>query len=422
MRPLPTELEHVLARESPRVRAGLIGRFRDFDLADDALQDAMLRALARWPADGVPASPAAWLYTVASRIALDALKRRAVRRRLEPDLAALVESSSQQPDDIGSASFDDALLKLMFTCCHPSLALDAQIALTLRVVMDFPIDEIARAFLVEPEAMEQRLTRAKRKIREAGIPWAVPEERELAPRLDGVLTVLYLVFNEGHSPTAGADVLRRPLCREAIRTARALVATLRGRAEALALLALLLLLDSHADARVDADGELVLLERQDRSKWNGHAIEEGRMLLEKSLALRQRPGPFQIQASIAALHAEARDFASTDWPQIAALYDHLTKLTDSDVVRVNRAVAIGMAQGPDAGLAALDAIGQKHALERYAPYRAARAGLLDRANRSEALEAYREALDGVRNMRVRRYFERRIETLSRCRPPSNDRS
>jgi RNA polymerase sigma-70 factor (ECF subfamily) len=374
-----------------------------------------LRAWERWPTEGIPERPDAWLYTVARRIVLDQFKHRVVRRRVAPALKAMVDSDALEPDEmVSSATFDDELLKLMFTCCHPALALDVQVALTLRTLLDLSVEDIARAFLVAPDTMEQRLTRAKRKVREAGIPWAVPEDHELAPRLQGVLAVLYLVFNQGHSPTAGDAVVNRPLCREAIRTTRSLVRMLRGHAEALALLALLLLLDSHADARTDASGALVLLEDQDRSQWDKRAIDEGRALLEKALALQQAPGPFQIQAAIAALHAEAPSLDVTDWPQIVALYDHLVKLTDSDVVRVNRAVAIGLSQSADAGLSALDAIAAGEELERYQPYHAARAGLLYRAGRrDQALIAYRAAFDGARNGAVRSFLAGRIQELAR---------
>lgn len=408
-------LERVLAREAPRVRAGLIGRFRDFDLADDVLQEALLKAWQRWPQDGVPDRPAAWLYTVACRIALDTFKHHAVRRRVEPELVtALAERDAAEVEDTHLvARFDDELLRLMFTCCHPALALDAQVALTLRTLMDLSVEEIARAFLVEPGAMEQRLTRAKRKIRHAGIPWEVPNDHEIGPRLQGVLTVLYLVFNEGYAPTAGATIVNRALCREAIRTTRSLLRMLRGHAEAVALLALMLLQDSHADARRDAEGGLVLLEDQDRSLWDKRAILEGRALLEKALTLRQAPGPFQIQAAVAALHAEAADLVSTDWPQIVALYEHLVRLTDSDVVRVNRAVAIGLAQSPNEGLQALANLDGEE-MRRYAPYHAAEAGLLYRAGRrQEALQSYRHALAHVQSGVVQRFFERRIAELER---------
>ena len=404
------EIDALLAREAPRVRAALIGRFRDFDLADDVLQEALLRAWERWRSEGVPERPAAWLFTVACRIALDHFKHLAMRRRVAPVLTSALDEAVETDTD--ATVFDDELLKLMFTCCHPSLALDAQVALTLRTLMDLSVDEIARAFLVTTDTMEQRLTRTKRKIRDAGVPWEVPTGGELAPRLAGVLAVLYLAFNQGHSPTVGDDVVNRGLCRQAIRTTRSLVRMKRGHAEALALLALLLLLDSHADARADATGNLVLLEDQDRALWDRRAIDEGRVLLEKALALHQAPGPFQVQAAIAAVHAEAARFDETDWPQIVALYDHLVKLTDSDVVRVNRAVAIGMARTPEKGLDALEAIGTSDELARYQPYHAARAGLLFRAGRTaEALIAYRAALTGERNGSTRRFFARRIAAL-----------
>ena len=411
-------LERVLAREAPRVRAGLIGRFRDFDLADDALQDALLKALQLWPKEGVPDRPAAWLYTVACRVVLDSFKHRAVRRRAEPELRALIVEPGPDPDDVRmSARFDDDLLRLMFTCCHPALALESQVALTLRTLMDLSVEEIASAFLAEPRAIEQRLTRAKRKIRDAGIPWEVPGELDIGPRLQGVLSVLYLVFNEGYSPSAGETVLSRPLCRQAIRTTRSLVRLLRGHAEALALLALMLLQDSHAAARTDADGNLVLLEDQNRSAWDAHAIQEGRALLEKALLLHQPPGPFQLQAAIAALHAEAPTMAATDWPQILELYDHLVRLTDSDVVRLNHAVAIGIAGSPEAGLQSLLALAHRDGMRRFQPYLAAKAGLLHRARRhTDALPAYREALAASRNGAVRRFFEGRIRELERRHP------
>lgn len=341
-------LTAIVKTETPRVRARLIRELRDFDLAEDSLQEALLRAVKSWPVDGIPESPAAWLTTVAKRCAIDVLRREQVHHRA----VGLLSAGEEDRDELDV--FNDDLMRLIFTCCHPSLNLEAQIALTLRTVVDMSLAQVARAFLVSEKTMEQRLVRAKRKIKQAGIPYTVPGSRDLPRRLQGVLTVFYLVFNEGYSATAGDALIRFELCQIAIQMTRQLNRLVRGRAEALGLLSLMLLQHSRSTARVDAAGKLVLLEDQDRRLWDRGAITEGTMLLEKALLARQAPGPFQLQGAIAAVHANAATPAATDWQEIRALYDGLLKFQDTPVVRLNRAVAIGMADGADAGLEVLE--------------------------------------------------------------------
>lgn len=341
-------LTAIVKTETPRVRARLIRELRDFDLAEDSLQEALLRAVKSWPVDGIPESPAAWLTTVAKRCAIDVLRREQVHHRA----VGLLSAGEEDRDELDV--FNDDLMRLIFTCCHPSLNLEAQIALTLRTVVDMSLAQVPRAFLVSEKTMEQRLVRAKRKIKQAGIPYTVPGSRDLPRRLQGVLTVFYLVFNEGYSATAGDALIRFELCQIAIQMTRQLNRLVRGRAEALGLLSLMLLQHSRSTARVDAAGKLVLLEDQDRRLWDRGAITEGTMLLEKALLARQAPGPFQLQGAIAAVHANAATPAATDWQEIRALYDGLLKFQDTPVVRLNRAVAIGMADGADAGLEVLE--------------------------------------------------------------------
>ena len=340
-------LTAAIRSDTARVRARLVRELNDFDLAEDVLQDAVLKALKVWPQSGIPDHPAAWLTTVAKRLAIDILRRARVHERMVSSL----EQEDLNADD--PQIFDDDLLKLIFTCCHPSLNLEAQVALTLRSVVDLSLPEVASAFLVAPRTMEQRLIRAKRKIRLAGIPFAIPEAKELPVRLNGVLTVIYLVFNEGYSATMGENLIRRELCQCAIQLARSVNRLMRGRAEVQALLALMLFQHSRAATRVDDQGALVLLEDQDRTHWDRQAIEEGKILIEKALRLGQRLGPFQLQAAIAANHAVASRAEDTDWEDIAALYDELQKLQPTPVVLLNRAVAVGMWLGAAAGLTEL---------------------------------------------------------------------
>lgn len=416
----PTAAERValvLRAEMAGVRGRLIGAFRDFDLAEDALQDALTQAWERWPAEGLPDRPAAWLFRVAERRALDALRHAAVMRRHAPTLAG-GEADAPEPEDLlARADFDDDLLRLIFTCCHPALRPEVRAALTLRTVLDMSLEEVARAFLVEPRTLEQRLVRAERRLKEDGIDWHVPEGAALQARLDDVLRVAYLIFTEGYSATGGAALIRPDLCGLAITLMRRIVRIRRGHAEALALLALMLLQHARSAGRTAADGIPVLLEDQDRSTWDRGAIDEGTVLLEKALQLRQAPGPYQLQAAIAAVHANAATPADTDWDEITALYDALRKLDDTPVVRLNRAVAVAMSRGAAAGMAELDRLKQVAALQGFHPYHAARGALLWRLSRTEeALACYRQALGLVRNRAEAGHLRRCIDRLEAGEP------
>lgn len=380
----------------------------DFDLAEDALQEAWLAAAGAW-GDDLPANPGGWLVTTARRKALDRLRRSAAgARKLEEVARAMPLSESFEFEDSESILSDDRL-RLIFTCCHPALSLEARVALTLKTLGGLTTDEIARAFLAEETAIAQRIVRAKRKIRDARIPYRVPEDHELPDRLPGVLAVLYLVFTEGYSSTRGDSLVREGLCDEAIRLGRVIAGLMPDEPEVLGLLALMLLHHSRRDARQSPGGELVLLEDQDRSRWDRAAIDEGIALLERALVSR-RPGPYQLQAAIAAVHAEAATPHDTRWDEIAAIYDRLYDVSPSPVVALNRAAARAMADGPDAGLALLDAI---DGLESFHLYHAARADLLRRLGRmGEAAVAYQSALEFVTNAAERRFLEQRLAECS----------
>jgi RNA polymerase sigma-70 factor, ECF subfamily len=402
-------IEKTFREEHGRVLAALISRLGDFELAEDALQDALIHALERWKTDGVPRNPGAWLVTVAKRRAIDRLRH----ARFEEHDPLLLESLSQEEEPEMNEEFPDDRLKLMFTCCHPALALEAQVALTLHTLGGLSTQEVARAFLVSEPAMAQRLARARAKIRNAGIPYRIPPIDLLPERLDALLAVIYLIFNEGYSATGGDEPIRRELCEEAIRLGRVLGALLPGHAETLGLLALMLLHDSRREARLDPAGRLILLDEQDRSRWDQGRIREGIDVLDQALALHD-PGPYQVQAAISALHAEAPTAQQTDWQQIAALYQTLAVITPSPVVEVNRAVAVSMAEGPQAGLRLLDRLGDRAG--GYYPFHVVHADLLQRSGQVEAaIDAYERAIALCDNPTERAHLQRRLDPLVQAR-------
>jgi RNA polymerase sigma-70 factor (ECF subfamily) len=403
-------VDAVYASESRRVLATLIRLLGDFDAAEEALHDAFRAALEQWPREGVPASPRAWLVSTGRFKAIDAMRRRARFNPLDevdPD-AALGAVDAVEPTD--AESIEDDRLRLIFTCCHPALASEAQVALTLREVCGLSTEQIAQAFLAPAPTLAQRIVRAKAKIRDARIPYQVPSERELPERLEGVLRVIYLVFNEGYAASSGASLIRHDLSSEAIRLGRLLLQLL-PHPESRGLLALMLLQDSRRAARATPGGDLILLEDQDRSLWDRHQIAEGAVLVREAFAGRQI-GPYTIQAAIAAVHAEAPTSADTDWAEIVRLYDFLIRLEASPVVELNRAVAIAMRDGPEAGLAIIDGILARGDLQQYRLVHAARADLCRRLGRAgDARESYQRALTLTRQEPERRFLQRRLAAL-----------
>ncbi len=399
-----SQVERAFREESGRAVATLVRLFGDIDIAEEAVQEAFVVAVERWPRDGVPPSPAGWIITTARNRAIDRLRRESSRDQRHEQAARL--RADDEPKEAGPV--DDDQLRLIFTCCHPALAPEAQVALTLRLIAGLQTPEIARSFLVAEPTMAQRITRAKNKIRAARIPYRVPSDAELPDRLKPVLSVVYLVFNEGYIATSGDDLIRSDLCAEAIRLGRLLLALMPDEPEVKGLLALMLLTESRRAARTSEHGDIVRLAEQDRSRWNHDLIAEGHALVRECLR-RNAPGPYQIQAAINAVHADARDARDTDWHQIVQLYDQLVAITPTPVVALNRAIAIAEVEGPERALEIVDAL----PLDGYHLFHATRADLLERLGRhDDARAAYDAAIDRATNSAERRLLEARRVAVS----------
>jgi RNA polymerase sigma-70 factor, ECF subfamily len=414
-RPATLAIEEAFAEEWGRIVAALIRRTRDWDLAEDCAQQAFAEAARRWPGAGVPRHPGAWLMTVARNRAIDRLRHERMRDARLREAAALIDDRSEdecdeQPGD--ESGIEDDRLRLIFTCCHPALALEARVALTLRALTGLTTTEIANAFLVPEPTMAKRLVRAKHKIEHAGIPYRVPPAHLLPERTGGVLAVLYLVFNEGYAASTGDQLIRVDLCAEAIRLARLLNKLMPDEPEAGGLLALMLFQHSRREARTDRCGDVITLEEQDRSRWIQAEIDQGNAILDSAVR-RDAVGPYQVQALIAACHANVPRAAATDWVRIAALYERLLEVTANPLVKLNHAVAVGMATGPESGLALVDQLAASGDLRAYHLLHATRADFLRRlARNSEAADAYREARNLARTEAERRYLTKRLQDVS----------
>lgn len=408
----PDAIDKVFRDEAGRALATLIRLVGDFDLAEDALQDAFAAALLNWRGPDAPANPRAWLVNVARNKAIDRIRRRRNFRGKEQQIVHAIELNAAGEEDAAPADLDDDMLRLIFTCCHPSFAPEVQVALTLRTVCGLTTAEVARAFLSTEEAMSQRLVRAKQKIRLAGIPYEVPGRDALEERLRGVLTVVYLVFTEGYLATSGTELIRHDLAREAVRLGRLLLGLMPDARDIKGLLALMLLHDARRAGRTNAAGDIVLLEEQDRTSWNREQIAEGLALVDQALRMKGPPQPYTVQAAIAALHAQAPSYDQTDWRQIVGLYEVLLRIAPSPVIELNHAAAVSMVDGPARALGLVDSLAARGGLKQYDLLPAVRADLLRRLDRREEARAdYRAASDATQLVPLKRLYARRLAEL-----------